>query len=170
MPHATRPRTPTPRRMGRALAAGAVLALAVAGTAHAESIVAVGAGQADVRLAPSDRRDDGAIRAAVSRARAVAVPRALVNARTQAALIAQGAGLALGPIQAVEQSENTYFFYAGPFGGRFGPNRYCGRVVNRRVTRRDGMRRVIRRERRECSIPDFATVTVSVTFAAAPAR
>jgi hypothetical protein len=133
--------------------------------AHAQTITALATGQA--KVAPKNPRSEASIKTAVRTATRLAIPRAVLNARAQAALIGQASGLLLGPIESVEQQQSIFT----PYFGRFGPNRYCGQVPKRvRVTRGDGSTRLVRRgTRRQCQVPDFATVTVSVTFAAAPA-
>ncbi len=153
------------RRTAATLCAAGALGLAGAASAQAETIVAVGTGQAEVT--PGDRKSNSSIRAAVRAAEREAIPRAIINARLQAALIGDAAGLALGAITSVEQQ------FPSPFGpyyfSRFGPNTYCG-TVTRGIFRKspDGKRRLVRRvTRRQCSVPEYASTTVTVTFAAA---
>ena len=165
LPIPSRSRRPT-RRLGLALCAAAALGLAGATAAQAETIVAVGTGQYPVT--PGNPKSNSSIKAAVLAAQREAIPRAIVNARLQAALIGNAAGLAVGAITAVEQQLPSPF---GPyFFSRFGPNQYCG-TVTRGVVRADaaGKRHVVRRvTRRQCNAPEYATTTVTVTFAAAP--
>ena len=140
--------------------------------ALAETVAATGTGQATVRA--TRPLSQLTIARAVDRARDLAVPRALVNARVQAARYAAAAGLALGPVLAVEEPTTNPFGYYGFPGlianvGRFGPNRYCGKVttVKRRVV--DGRRRVVsRRTRFRCFAPQAAVVSLYVEFAATP--
>jgi hypothetical protein len=103
-------------------------------------------------------------------ARDKAVPRALINAQVQANRYAFAAGLTLGAIQSVsEPASSPYGYYFGPYYGRFGPNRYCGRVttVKRKVV--NGKRKAVSKKTRfRCFKPEFMTVSLSVTFAATP--
>lgn len=161
--------TARPRIVGRLILPAVCLCAGLglgASAAHAETIAAIGTGQA--KVTPKNPRSEASIQAAVRAANRLALPRALLNARVQAALIGQASGLALGPIQEVEQQFSQFT----PFFGRFGPNRFCGTVPRRvRVRTGDGRRRFVRRgTRRQCQAPDFSTVTLTVTFAAAPAR
>ena len=154
------------RRTAATLCATGALCLMGAASAQAETIVAVGTGQAEVT--PGDTTSNSSIKAAVRAAEREAIPRALINARLQAALIGDAAGLALGAIASVEQQFPTPF---GPyFFGRFGPNTYCG-TITRGIFRRspEGKRTLVRRvTRRQCSAPEYATTTLTVTFGAAP--
>lgn len=157
------PRTRTTRRAA-VLALAAATALAAAGPAQAESVIAIGTGQQAVTAAKP--RNESSIRAAVFAARRDAIPRALLNARVQAALIGDASGLRIGAITAVEEQLGGVF--SPYFYSRFGPNRFCGEVNRALVRRVDGTRVVRRVKRRQCSVPPFVTVSLSVTFAAAP--
>ena len=163
---------PTARGLRRAALCGLLSAPLAATPALAETVSATGTGQATIRVTrPLTQLK---IARAVDRARDLAVPRALLNARVQAARYAAAAGFQLGPVLAVEEPTPNGFGYHGFTGltgnvGRFGPNRYCGRVttVRRRVV--DGRRRVVsRRTRFRCFAPQAAVVTLYVEFAATP--
>lgn len=161
-------RTPSrsPRRFAAWICAAGALGLAGAATAQAETVVAIGTGQ--FAVTPGNPKSNASIKAAVRAAEREAIPRAITNARLQAALIASAAGLTVGAITAVEQQAPSPY---GPyFFSRFGPNQYCGNVT-RGIVRKDatGRRRVVRRvTRRVCSAPEYAVMSVMVTFSAAP--
>lgn len=153
------------------LAAGAV-AGATATTAAAQTpvepttITASGSASAAVRR-PA-KPSDGTISKAVEDARIASGPRAVINARQQAELLAGALGLRLGALQAV--TEGTGFPF-GPYGinGTFGPGRFCG-TTRRRIFRltADGRRVATGRIRARygCRIPASVTTSVSVTFLA----
>jgi hypothetical protein len=163
---------PCSRTIRRAALIGA-LALPVAATpALGESISATGIGQATVTV--QRPLTQAKIARAVDKARFLAAPRALVNARAQASRYAEAAAFSLGNILSITEPSANPFGYYGPYGvgyatGRFGPNKYCGRVttVKRRVV--NGKRRVVaRRTRFQCFKPEFVTVSLYVEFNAAP--
>jgi hypothetical protein len=165
-------RRSTAHGLRRAALCGLLLTPLATAPALAETVAATGTGQATVRVTrPLTQLK---IARAVDRARDLAVPRALLNARVQAARYAAAAGLALGPVLALEEPTSSPFGLYGSPGlignvGRFGPNRYCGRVttVKRRVV--DGKRRVVsRRTRFRCFAPQAAVVSLYVEFAATP--
>ncbi|MEN3285450.1 MAG: uncharacterized protein V7607_6590 [Solirubrobacteraceae bacterium] len=125
------------------------------------------AGVASVKVkAPSDRKHEAPIRAAVETAEAKALPRAMADARSKAADLARLAGLALGGIEAISDTSSSVY---GPFFyGTFGPGRFCGTIRTVIFKRgKDGKRhRVGTRTRHTCRVPPTVTSTVSVTFAA----
>lgn len=146
----------------------ALLLLATpAGAAADGTITSVGSGQ--VKVKPANSRRNASIVRAVDRAYARAVPRAVADARKDARRIAAASGLSLGPIQAVEESEAPYGAYYPEFSP-FGPDQYCGKVT-RRVHRRDAAGRLhtVKRTRRRCIVPPFASATLTVTFIATAA-
>ena len=145
------------------LLTSAVVAGFGAGTANGEEITALGTGQATP--APTSRTSSVAIATAVAEASVAAVPRAVVNARIQAAAIAEASGLVLGPVTAVEQQASQYFFY-NRLIQESGPNRFCGSVRKTTVRRVDGKRVVRTRKVRECYVPPFVATTLAVTFSA----
>jgi hypothetical protein len=131
-----------------------------------QTITALGNGQAKVK--PANIHRNASIKRAVDRAYARAVPRAVADARKDARQMAAASGLALGAIVSVEESEAPYGPYY-PELAPFGPGQYCGKVT-RRVHRRDAAGRLhtVTRTRRRCFVPDFATSSLTVTFAASP--
>jgi uncharacterized protein YggE len=147
------------------------LALVTPAAAAADStITAVGTGQAKVK--PANRNKNASIVRAVERAYARAVPRAIAHAREDGRQIANASGLKLGAIQSVDANANSGGpYYYGPGGSidPFGPGQYCGKI-RRRVHRRDSAGRLhtVTRLQRRCIVPEFATTTLAVTFAASP--
>ncbi len=159
------------RRKGLAAVVAMASLAGTAGAAHAESITAIGIGQVKV-VAPAPLTNAKIVRA-VSVARRAAVPRALEAARNQATRIAIAAGLQpLRVLEVVETGPGPYGFYFGVGTlGRFGPDRYCGRVQKvTRAPRVDGRRgRVIsRRFVTRCYKPASVAVSLSVTYDAVP--
>lgn len=112
-------------------------------------------GVASVGVERPERLTDRTIQRAVAESFRTAVPRAVRDARANAGLIAQAAGLTLGPITSVSQGPE-YAFYR-PFSSR-----YC-RTVRSRRTRRGRVR--LPRPREVCRVPPETTVVVRVTFA-----
>ena len=150
------------------MALGAALCVA-APVAQAETIEALGTGQA--RVAVAKPLTNAKIVKAVAAARALAVPRSVINARAQAALFARSAHFLLGGIAAIEEGASPYGYFGVPSAGRFGPNRYCGPVTKvKRGPRVDGRPGPIiaRRKVTRCFKPETVSVTIAVTFAAAP--
>jgi hypothetical protein len=135
--------------------------------APARSVAAVGAASVKVK-APSDRKHEAPIRAAVEAAEAKALPRAIAEARSKAAELARLSGLTLGAVVSVSDAPTSpYGPYFG-FYGTFGPDRFCG-TIRTSVFKRDKngkRRRVGTRTRHTCRVPSTVTSTVSVTFAA----
>jgi Protein of unknown function (DUF541) len=125
-------------------------------------------GVASVKVdAPKDRTHEGPIRAAVEAAEAKALPRALADARAEAAELAKLSGLILGGVESISNTATTPY---GPFGfyGSFGPDRFCGTLRTSVFKRgKDGKRhRVGSRTRHTCRVPSTVTSTLTVTFAA----
>jgi hypothetical protein len=125
------------------------LALAKVPVAESQSepesgITATGTGLATVE--PPRRLSEESIRAAVEAKRAVAVSRALNEARRHAKAIAGVAGLTLGPAVAIYEPQ-TFFF--GPSADI---DQFC-----RTSPRRPG--------RPRCRVPKFVAATVEVRFA-----
>jgi hypothetical protein len=95
--------------------------------APARSVAAVGAASVKVK-APSDRKHEAPIRAAVEAAEAKALPRAIAEARSKAAELARLSGLTLGAVVSVSDAPTSpYGPYFG-FYGTFGPDRFCGTI------------------------------------------
>lgn len=167
--------SPRRRRAHIASAASALLLItgasaagigSAAEAAPGDSIVAVATGQATPK--PTDGRSNASIVAAVAKARALAIPRAMINAQVQAAQMAAAAGLTLGPVTQVSQdglAGLTYFNY-NQLISTLGPNRYCGPTETRSVRRVNGKRTIVKRNVRKCYVPPFITTTLTVTYSA----
>jgi hypothetical protein len=118
-------------------------------------------GTAAVEVIAPAHRSNRTIERAVRRARSAAMPRALTAARAEARSIAAPAGMRLaGPI-GVSRDASPFGYYDED-SGRFGPGRWCGRIVTSHY--RDGRR--ITRSHHGCPIPRYMTVRLTVTFAA----
>lgn len=146
------------------------LALVAPATAAAadQTITALGTGQAKVK--PTNRHKNASIKRAVDKAYARSVPKAIADAREDAARLAEASGLTLGALLSVDENVNNgggYYFGPGASLAPFGPGQYC-RTIVRHVHRRDSAGRLhtIRRKRHQCYVPDFASTTLAVTFAA----
>jgi hypothetical protein len=99
--------------------------------------------------------NDRTIERAARRARTAAVPKAVKQARKEAATLARAAGLRLsGPI-GIAREVPAYGYYDS---GRFGPGDHCGRWVFRRS---DGTRVA----RHRCFPPHEQEMRVVLTFA-----
>ena len=156
-------RTLTAATTGALATAGACAAVALASGGpppvppsppDVRTVVAQGRGAAPV--AEPAKRKDRTIERAVRRAGRAALPRAVAAARREAVALARAAGLTLaGPIGVARNTQPYSGWY--PEEGRFGPGRWCGRVV----FRRDGERR----SRYVCRVPDEQTAQVIVTYA-----
>jgi hypothetical protein len=156
-------RTLTAATVGALAAAGACTAVALASGGpppvppnppDVRTVVAHGRGAAPI-TEPA-KRGNRTIERAVRRAGRAALPRAVATARREAEALARAAGLTLGgPIGVARNTQPYSGWY--PEEGRFGPGRWCGRVV----FRRDGERR----SRHVCRVPDQQTAEVIVTFA-----
>lgn len=155
-------------RTGLTAVAAAVALAGMAGVAHGETITAIGVSQVRV-VAPAPLTNAKIVRA-VAAARRAAIPLAFDAARNQAVRLAIAAGLQPGAILAVEETGPSPFgFYYGPSAiGRFGPNRYCGRVQSvRRAPRQANGRRgrvISRRTVTRCYKPPAVSVSISVTY------
>jgi hypothetical protein len=119
--------------------------------------------------APSEpkRRTSPAIRHALFAARFAATPEAAHAARANVELLAQGAGLTLGPLFSIVEQQNFYGYE--PVLGTFAAGTYCG-TVRRVIVRRDpetGIRRVVgRRRSRRCFAPRTFEVNLEATYLA----
>jgi hypothetical protein len=127
-------------------------------------------GLASVKVvAPSDRKHEAPIRAAVEAAEAKALPRAIAAAREKAGELARLSGLTLGAIVSISDAQAAPFGPFFGFYGTFGPDRFCGTVRTGvfRTDKRTGKRkRVGTRSRHTCRVPATVTSAVTVTFAA----
>ncbi|MBJ7522379.1 MAG: SIMPL domain-containing protein [Solirubrobacteraceae bacterium] len=156
----------------RLLLAAALGTLALPAAAHAQApaqptVEAYGTGSADVE--PRDKRSNASIAAAVDRAEEAALPRAVADARANAAKLAAAAGLTLGGLVSVSNESQATPFIVGPWGqdGTFGPGRYCGTVrIPRYKTVGGKRRRIGTRSERRCRVPGQAQRGVKLTFAA----
>jgi hypothetical protein len=112
-------------------------------------------GTARLHVATPAHRSDKTIERAVRAARRAAFPQAVKSARRDASALAAAAGLRLaGPLGAARDA--SPYGYWDPDSGRFGPGRWCGRIV----TRRHGERR----SHRACPIPRDLQVRITMTF------
>ena len=163
-----------PSVLRRSLLAAALATPIAVSPALGAEISATGVGQATVKV--TRPLTQVKIARAVDKARFLAVPRALTNARAQASRYAEAGGFALGSILSIEEPTGSPFGYYSPYGtiystGRFGPNKYCGKVttVKRRIV--NGKRRVVARKKRfQCFKPEFIAVSVYVEFDATSVR
>jgi hypothetical protein len=152
-----------------ALAAGVVPVTGAAAQQPAPDRTVAAQGVASVKVvAPSDRRHEAPIRAAVEAAENKALPRAIADAREHAAQLARLSGLTLGGIGSISDAPSSAFgpFYGGY--GTFGPDRFCGTIRTAIVKRNKAGKRVRvgTRTRHTCRVPSIVTSTVTVTFAA----
>lgn len=117
------------------------------------------------------------IAAAVESATKTAAKLAIKNAREYALVYADAAGVTLGPVVSVSDSQNgggfaSYGpgpFFGGPFGGPIGPNQFCGVVTPRtlkQLRHNPQVTIVNRKHRRVCFVPPFANDTLTVTYSA----
>ncbi|HEX7299919.1 MAG TPA: SIMPL domain-containing protein [Solirubrobacteraceae bacterium] len=135
--------------------------------APARTVEAQGAASVKVK-APSDKKHEAPIRAAVEAAEARALPRAINEARAHAADLARLSGLTLGAIVSIADPPASPYGPFFGFYGTFGPDRFCG-TIRTSVFKRgpDGKRRRVgSRTRHVCRVPPTVTSTVTVTFAA----
>jgi hypothetical protein len=127
-------------------------------------------GLASVKVvAPSDRKHEAPIRAAVEAAEGKALPRAIAAAREKAGELARLSGLTLGAIVSISDAQTAPYGPFFGFYGTFGPDRFCGTVRTGvfRTDKRTGKRkRVGTRSRHTCRVPATVTSAVTVTFAA----
>jgi hypothetical protein len=159
-----------PMSLSRWVIAVVVLALLPLSTAHAQApartVAAQGAASVKVK-APSDKKHEAPIRAAVEAAEAKALPRAIDAARAHAADLARLSGLTLGAIVSVSDAPASPYGPFFGFYGTFGPDRFCG-TIRTSVVKRDKSgkrRRVGSRARHICRVPPTVTSNVTVTFA-----
>lgn len=133
----------------------------------AHTVVTTASGEAKV-VAPA-RRSDATIDRAVRVARIRAMPAAIAVARDEADALAKAAGLRTGRIVGIRR-DSSPIGYWDQDAGRFGPNKWCGRIYSgrRTVRRPDGTTKRVSRSRHGCPVPKTATVRVTVTYAASP--
>lgn len=151
------------------------VALAIAAPATADQAKTITAtGSATVRVTTPHPLNDASITAALDAATKAAAKLAIKNARESALVYAEAAGMTLGPVVSVSDSQNGNFGYYGPgpfFGGSFGgpiaPNQFCGVVTAKALKRlrRDSQVTIVDRKRRRiCFVPRFASDTLTVTY------
>jgi hypothetical protein len=154
----------------RGIVAGVVVAAVgvCAAPAAAEEVKAVGTGQ--VRVAPENAQSNASIRSAVAEARATVLPLALADARARAQSLADGSGLTLGDVQAVEEYQDPRFYGSGQDTGSFGPGQFCG-TTTRIVRQRTRSGKLVRRrvKTRRCFFPRVLFASVEVTYSASRA-
>jgi hypothetical protein len=131
-----------------------------------KSVTATGAAQE--KVTPKDRHSNASISAAVDAARAKGIASAFNEAHEYALRYARAAGLTLGAIVSVSDSQNNGFGYYGPgFFGPFGPNQFCGTVAQPRFKVVAGKRkRVGVKHVHRCFVPPFEATTLTVTYSA----
>jgi hypothetical protein len=157
--------------LSRCVIAVLVSALLPVCAAHAQAPARTVEAQGAVSVkvtAPSDKKHEAPIRAAVEAAEAKALPRAIDAARAHAADLARLSGLTLGAIVSISDAPSSPYGPFFGFYGTFGPDRFCG-TIRTSVLKRDknGKRhRVLGPSHRVCRVPRTVTSTVTVTFAA----
>src|SRR3954453_20326946 len=137
------------------------LVLAAPASAQDRTIVAGGTGQ--VRVTPGDRTSNDSIAAAVKKAYAAALPKAVADAREEAGELATAAGVTLGPLVTVSNVAAQPFYggiFAGPELGTFGPGKFCGAV---RIRTRPPHTPT----HHACRVPSTITRSVTLTYAIA---
>lgn len=129
----------------------------------AQTITATGTAQ--TRVVPKNRHSNASIAAAVEKAHKASIAGALRQAHEYAVLYAKAVGMTLGAVISVSDAQSG-FYGPGPFDiGPFGPGRFCGtftRIVGRPVK---GQKPKLKRVHR-CVVPPFASVSITVTYAA----
>jgi uncharacterized protein YggE len=134
----------------------------------APTLTASGIGE--VKPEPENRKSDASIRKAVEEANAQALPKAMDSARAHAADLATAAGMTLGPLIAISDTQNNGYPYYFVQNGTFGNGRFCGQVRNTRTVVRNGVRRRVagKGTRRVCRVPPRIYASVSLTFSVTP--
>lgn len=158
------------------LAVSILTALALAAPAAADSTMTIAAtGTGNVRVIPHDRKSNASIAAAYAAARRASVPAAFAQAHVFALRYAHAAGLTLGSIVAVSDAQNQngpYFYGPGPSFGPFGPGQFCHVFPAHKQTRfgPGNKRTVVEVKRhRTCTVPQFGSTTLTVTYSATAA-
>ena len=153
------------QRLCGAVALSAALLAFGAAPAAAESVTAYG--QSVVQVRPDNERNNDSIAAAIDESRRTALPLALADARTRAQQLADGSGLVLGDVDAVEEVQDPRFGDYGGVTGTFGPGQFCGEIV-RTVRRRTRSGKLVRRRVRQtrCFFPEVLLTSVEVTYKA----
>lgn len=129
-----------------------------------DTVVAHGSAQSAV--AEPAKRTNMSVEREVRAARARAIPRAVALARTEAATLAEAAGLPLGDPVGIARDAAPAGWYDQE-SGRFGPGRWCGPISTSRIVERgDGRTERVRESHHGCHKPTRVSVQVTVTFAA----
>jgi len=156
-----------------------LLVLGVAGLTWAAPAVAASSmpgsvsatGTKLVKVAPTNRKSNSSIVAAVTAAQKAGINGALASAHDNAVRYAKASGLTLGTISSVSDVQNNngggvYGPYGGGgFNGPFGPNQYCGiehRPVFKTVHHKQKLVRV--RKVHACIVPPYEATTLTVTY------
>jgi len=129
-------------------------------------------GSAQVKPVPGDRHSDASIRQAVADAETKALPRALARAQVHAGALATAAGMKLGGLLSIADTPQPgYPFVYSPQNGTFGTGHFCGQVRGVRIVRRKNgtPQRIMGRRHRVCRVPSTVAVSVTLTYAVAPA-
>jgi hypothetical protein len=133
-------------------------------TSSGDTITATGAAQ--TRVEPKNRNSNSSIAAAYDRARKAAIRGALKEAHEYAVDYANAVGLTLGSVISVSDVQSNGFFAYGPgVIGPFGPGQFCGtirQVVGKPAPGHKPTFKTIHR----CVVPQFAVISLSVTYSA----
>jgi hypothetical protein len=125
-------------------------------------------GMSQVRVTPTNRKNNASIVAAVAAARQAGIAGAINDARANAERYATAVGLTLGSVISVSDAQTAFGYYGpfgGPFGGSFGPNQYCGTIRQGRIKVIKGRRRfVLGKKVRRCFVPGFEDTTLTLTY------
>ena len=156
------------------LAVGATAALAAAPvaaaaeqsvTAAGQSVTATGTGQS--RVHPTNRHNNASIVSAYDAARHAAIGTALSQAHEYAVDYAKAVGMTLGSVVSVSDAQTNGYYGPGPFFGPFGINQFCGTLRQPVFKKVNGRRRIVRTKKvHRCIVPQFAFVTLTVTYSA----
>jgi hypothetical protein len=135
-----------------------------------EPRIAAAAGSASIAVEPSDRTSEKSIKSAVLGARREATQKAVAVARSNAGAETHAAGLRVGRILAVSESQATLVVYPPIYpsifqdaaAGTIAPGRFCG--VRRTVVRvqLSGKPKLVRRARHICRVPRTYDVSLEI--------
>ncbi len=145
--------------------ASLAVASAPAAAAQSSSVTATGSNQSVVH--PRDRKSNASIVTAYDAARQAAIGGALKQAHEYALDYAKAVGLTLGSVQSVSDAQNSVYG-PGQFFGPFGPDQFCG-TLRQPIFKKgaNGRRKVVGTKKvHRCVVPQFASVTLTVTYSA----
>jgi hypothetical protein len=135
-----------------------------------EPRIAAAAGSASVAVDPSDRTSEKSIKSAVLGARREATQEAVAVARRNTGAATHAAGLRVGRILSVSESQASLVVYPPIYpsifqdaaAGTIAPGRFCG--VRRTVVRLQvsGKPKLVRRARRICRVPRTYDVSLEI--------